>query len=76
MTELPTPATVRVEPETLMTDVVADEYEKFPGIEPFTVGAVTVNGESPTVLETLLQEPKVGVPLPMVRDSVTWAAAE
>jgi hypothetical protein len=76
MTEVPTPATVRVEPETLMTDVVADAYVKPPGSEPVTVGGVTVNGESPTVLETLLQEEKVGVALPMVRVSVTSAAAE
>ena len=47
MTEVPAPATVRVVPETVMTDVVADEYENEPGIEPVTVGAVTVNAESP-----------------------------
>ena len=47
ITEEPAPTTVRVVPETLMTDVVADEYENEPGIEPVTVGAVTVKAESP-----------------------------
>ena len=47
ITELPTPTTVSVVPETLMTDVVADEYENEPGIDPVTEGAVTVNAESP-----------------------------
>ena len=66
ITEVPTPATVRVEPETLMTDVVADEYMKVPGTEPVTVGAVTVKAESPKFFETLLQLEKVGVALPTV----------
>jgi hypothetical protein len=63
MTEVPAPATVRVEPEILMTDGVPDEYEKLPGTEPVTVGAVTVNGESPKFLETPLQVENVGVAL-------------
>ena len=47
ITEEPAPTTVRVVPETLMTDVLPDEYEKVPGTEPVTVGSVTVNAESP-----------------------------
>jgi hypothetical protein len=66
MTELPAPTTVRVEPETLMTDVAADEYVKLPGIEPITEGAVTVKAESPKFFETPLQALKVGDPLPTV----------
>ena len=66
MTEEPVPATVRVEPETLITDVVADEYVKVPGTEPVTVGAVTVKAESPKFLGTLLQAENVGDPLPTV----------
>ena len=76
ITELPTPTTVRVEPETVMTDVVADEYVNEPGIEPVTVGAVTVNGESPKFFETSLQVENVGVALPIVKVSVTCVAAE
>jgi hypothetical protein len=59
-----------------MTDVVADEYMKVPGTEPVTVGAVTVKGESPKFLETPLHVSKVGVPLPIVKVSVTCVAAE
>jgi hypothetical protein len=66
MTEVPAPATVRVVPETLMTDGVPDEYEKVPETDPVTVGAVTANAESPKFLETLLQAEKVGDPLPTV----------
>jgi hypothetical protein len=66
MTEVPAPTTVRVVPETLMTDVVADEYENEPATDPVTVGAVTVNAESPKFFETLLQLEKVGVALPTV----------
>ena len=66
ITELPTPTTVSVVPETLMTDVVADEYENEPGIEPVTVGSATVKAESPKFLETLLQAENVGDPLPTV----------
>ena len=75
MTEVPAPATVSVEPETLMTDVVADEYMKVPGTEPVTVGAVTVKAESPKYFETLLQVEKVGVALatPAVRSLVAEA---
>ena len=76
ITEEPAPTTVSVVPETLMTDVVADEYEKVPGIEPVTVGSVTVNAESPKFLETLLQAENVGVALPIVKVSVTCVAAE
>jgi hypothetical protein len=47
ITEEPAPATVRVEPEILITDGVPDEYEKVPGTEAVTVGAVTVKAESP-----------------------------
>ena len=47
MPEVPASTTVSVVPETLMTDVVADEYENEPGIDPVTEGAVTVNAESP-----------------------------
>ena len=66
MTELPAPATVRVVPETLMTDGVPDEYEKVPGTDPVTEGAVTANAESPKFLETPLQAENVGDPLPTV----------
>ena len=66
MTEVPAPATVRVEPETLMTDVVADEYENEPATDPVTEGAVTVKAESPKFFETLLQAENVGDPLPTV----------
>ena len=76
MTEVPAPATVRVVPETVMTDVVADEYERVPGTEPVTVGAVTVNGEFPKFFETSLQVEKVGVALPIIKFSVTCVAAE
>jgi hypothetical protein len=75
MTEEPAPATVRVVPETLMTDGVPDEYVNDPGREPVTVGAVTVNGEFPKFFETLLQVENVGVALPIVKVSVTWVAA-
>jgi hypothetical protein len=75
ITEVPAPATVSVVPETLMTDVVADEYVKVPGRDPLTVGAVTVNGEFPKFLGTSLQAEKVGVALPIVKVSVTWVAA-
>jgi hypothetical protein len=67
ITEVPAPTTVRVVPETLMTDVVADEYERVPGTDPVTVGAVTVNGESPKFLGTLLKLLKVGVSLTIVK---------
>ena len=76
MTEVPAPATVRVEPETLMTDVVADEYENEPATDPVTEGCVTVKAESPKFLETLLQAENVGVALPIVKVSVTCVAAE
>jgi hypothetical protein len=76
MTEEPTPTTVRVEPETLITDVVADEYVKVPGTEPVTDGAVTVKAASPKFLATSLQAENVGVALPIVKVSVTWVAAE
>ena len=66
ITDVPTPATVRVEPETLITDVVADEYENEPATDPVTEGAVTVKAESPIFLETLLQAENVGDPLPTV----------
>jgi hypothetical protein len=61
MTEVPAPATVSVVPETLMTDVVADEYVKLPGTKPVTVGAVTGKAESPKFFETSLQVENVGV---------------
>jgi hypothetical protein len=48
---------------------------KDPAIAPVTAGAVTVNGESPNVLLTLLQAENVGVALPIVRVSVTCVAA-
>ena len=76
ITELPTPTTVRVEPETVMTDVVADEYVNEPGIEPVTVGAVTVKAESPKFFETSLHAEKVGVGLPIIKFSVTCVAAK
>jgi hypothetical protein len=76
ITELPAPTTVRVVPETLMTDVVADEYMNVPPKEPVTVGAVTVKAESPKFFETPLQAENVGVALPTVKVSVTWVAAE
>ena len=76
MTEVPAPATVRVVPETVMTDVVADEYERVPGTDPVTVGAVTVNGESPKFFETSLHAEKVGVGLPIIKFSVTCVAAK
>jgi hypothetical protein len=63
MTEEPTPTTVRVEPETLITDVVPDEYVKVPGTEPVTDGAVTVKAASPKFLATSLQAENVGVTL-------------
>ena len=63
ITEVPTPATVRVEPETLTTEGVADEYVNVPATEFASVGAVTVKAESPKFLETLLQALKVGVSL-------------
>ncbi len=73
---MPPPATVSVVPAMLMTDVVADEYENVPAIDPVTVGAVIVKVESPKVLVTLLQAENVGVALPIVRVSVTWVAAK
>ena len=66
ITEVPAPTTVRVVPETVMTDVVPDEYVKVPGTEPVTVGAVTVKAESPKFFETLPQAENVGDPLPTV----------
>jgi hypothetical protein len=63
MTEVPAPVTVRVVPETLMTDGVPDEYEKLPGTDPVTVGGVTVKAEFPKFFETLLQAENVGVAL-------------
>jgi hypothetical protein len=60
MTEVPAPATVSVVPETVMTDVVPDEYVKVPGTEPVTVGAVTVKAASPKFLATLPKSLKVG----------------
>ena len=66
ITEEPAPTTVRVEPETLITDVVAEEYENEPGTDPVTEGAVTVNAESPKFFETPLQVENVGVALPTV----------
>jgi hypothetical protein len=76
ITDVPAPATVNVEPEILMTDVVADEYVNEPASDPVTVGAVTVNEEFPNALATLLQVEKVGVALPMLKVSVTCVAAE
>ena len=67
MTEVPAPATVRVVPETVMTDVVADEYERVPGTDPVTEGGVTVNGELPKFFETSLKLLKVGVSLTIVK---------
>ena len=52
ITDVPVPTTVKVEPEILMTDVVADEYANDPARDPVTVGAVTVNGEFPKVFGT------------------------
>ena len=66
ITEEPAPTTVRVVPETLITDGVPDEYANVPPREPVTVGAVTVKAESPKFLETLLQAENVGDPLPTV----------
>ena len=63
ITEEPAPTTVRVVPETLMTDGVPDEYVNVPGTEFASVGAVTVNAELPKFLEILLQALKVGVSL-------------
>jgi hypothetical protein len=59
--DVPAPATVRVVPETVMTDVVPDEYVKVPGTEPATVGTVTGKAESPKFLETPPKSLKVGV---------------
>jgi hypothetical protein len=61
ITDVPTLRTVRVAPETLITDVVPDEYENVPARDPVTDGAVTSKFESPKFLETLLQAEKVGV---------------
>ena len=47
MTDVPVPTTVKVELETLMTDVVADEYANVPARDPATTGAVAKNGEFP-----------------------------
>jgi hypothetical protein len=47
ITDVPAPTTVKVDPETLMTAVFAEEYVNEPARDPVTVGAVTVNGESP-----------------------------
>ena len=74
ITDVPAPATVNVVPEIEITEVVAEEYAKLPGTDPITVGAVTVKVESPKVLLTPLQE-NVGVPLPILKVSVTCAAA-
>ena len=76
ITDVPAPATLNVEPETPMTDVVADEYVNEPAIDPVTVGAVTVNEVSPNDFATLLHVEKVGVALPMMKVSVTCVAAE
>ena len=70
ITDVPAPATVNVDPEILMTDVVADEYVNEPASDPVTVGAVTVKAESPNVFEALLHV-KVGVSFPIVKVSVT-----
>ena len=48
---------------------------KDPASAPVTAGAVMVNVESPNVLLTLLHAENVGVALPMVRVSLTCAAA-
>ena len=64
--EVPLPTTVRDEPEMLMTDAVAEEYENEPARDPVTEGAVTGKDESPKFLETLLQAEKVGVALLIV----------
>ena len=76
MTEVPASTTVSVVPETLMTDVVADEYVNEPGIDPVTVGAVTVKAESPKFFEIPPHAEKVGVGLPIIKFSVTCVAAE
>jgi hypothetical protein len=47
MSEVPRPTTVKVDPDTLITDVVPDAYENVPGTDPVTEGAVTENEESP-----------------------------
>ena len=59
--ELPAPATVRVDPETLMTDGVPDEYVNEPAREFASVGAVTEKAGSPKFLETPLQALRVGL---------------
>ncbi len=73
ITDVPVPTTVKVEPEILMTDVVADEYANDPARDPVTVGAVTVNGEFPKVFGTSLQVEKVGVALLIVTAPSTYA---
>jgi hypothetical protein len=70
MTDEPAPATVAVDPEIEMTDVVADAYDQEPAIEPATVGALNEKFASPNVFDTFDQV-KVGVACPTVTVIVT-----
>jgi hypothetical protein len=76
MTDVPPPTTVSVVPEIEITEVVADEYVKLPASEPETVGAVTVNVESPKVLLTPLQAENVGVILLITNENVAVEVPE
>ena len=54
-TDEPAPATVAVDPEIEMTDVVTDAYDQEPATEPATVGALSVKFALPNVFDTFDQ---------------------
>jgi hypothetical protein len=76
ITEVPAPATVARSPFREITEEVAEEYVKVPGKDPVTVGAVRVKSPFSKTFETLLHVEKVGVALPIVRDSIISVAAK
>jgi hypothetical protein len=47
ITALPAPSTVSEVPETLITDVVSEEYTNVPGTDPATIGSLAVKLASP-----------------------------
>jgi hypothetical protein len=65
ITDVPAPATEAELPFTEITEVVAEEYEKVPGV--LEDGAVRGKSKSPNVFVTALHDPKVGEIL------LTWA---
>jgi hypothetical protein len=74
ITDEPAPVTVTVDPDTVATAVVADEYDHVPATAlpaKVTAGDVNANVESPNVLPATANEPSVGVALSTVTVIVT-----